>query len=164
VSRSAPSANGTPGQRIVRLRSLYDCADMCGRSRADDGRMQDRAACRCSLPGFDSARWDPAASPDAAAQAEALADELRVLAEVQGVSSDFDLDRDGCPWGWVVSRFANSVMEYAGRRDFDSVRRDQNPRLWLREPKPDRRLLDWIRYAETVEDGAFSYGAKVAAS
>lgn len=147
----------------MRLRSLYDCEDMCGRTRSDEGRAKDRAACRCSLPGFDAARWDPTASPEAAAQADQLADELRVLADVQGLDVDFDLDRDGCPWGWVVSHFAASVSRYSSPRDGDSVRRGQNTRLWLRDPNPDARLLDWVAHLEAVEDGAYAYGAKVAA-
>jgi hypothetical protein len=146
---------------------MYDCADICGRTRTDEGNMRTRAACRCSLPGFDSSRWDRTAHPDAAAQVEALADELRALASIQGVTLDFDLDRDGCPYGWMVSRFPSSVMDYVGRRYVDSARRDVNVRLLgriMRDPEEPTRLLDWVRYAETVEDGAYQHGREVAAS
>jgi hypothetical protein len=165
-SAGVPGPNGQ-SRTTWRLRLLYDCADICGRTRTNEGRMKDRAACRCSLPGFDPARWDPAVSLDAAAQVEALADELRALASIQGVGLDFDLDRDGCPYGWMVSRFAGSVMDYVGRRDSDSIKRDINVRLLgriMRDPEEPTRLLDWVRYAETIEDGAYQHGREVASS
>lgn len=85
---------------------------------------------------------------------------MQALADIQGVALDFDLDRDGCPWGWVVSRFATSVMDYVGRRDAESSRRDVNVRMLariMRDPEEPTRLLEWVRYAEAVEDGAFGH-------
>lgn len=151
----------------VRLGVLYDCEEMCGRTAKDAGRMKDRAACRCSLPGFDPQRWDPAASPDAAADAELRADTMQCQAQSRGIALDFDLDRDGCPWGWVVSRFPASVMVYTGTRGSDSPVRSQNLRLLgrvLRDPEPPNRLLEHVAHAETLEDAAYSHYHREAAS
>lgn len=144
--------------RTVRLRPLYDCADMCGRTRTDPGDMRARAACRCSLPGFDPTRWNPAAHPDAAAEAEAKAAEMVAIAAKQRVPLDFDLDQDGCPWGWVVSEFAGSVLAYTSRRDPDSVKRDRNIRLdarVMRDPEVPERLLELVQRLESYEDAAY---------
>lgn len=133
---------------------------MCGRTATDEGRAKDRAACRCSLPGFDPATWDPSASPGAAAEAEIKAQTVAMLADAQNVPLDFELARDGCPWGWVVSRFATSVMAYVGRRDPESVVRGQNTRLLarlLRDPEEPTRLLELVSYAEHFEDAAYAH-------
>ncbi len=158
-------ATGKDQVRRVYLRSLYSCEKMCGRTLTEPGRMKDRAACRCSLPGFDPATWDPSGNPDAAHEAEETALALQGHAEHQGVALDFDLDVDGCPWGWVVSRFAGSVMDYTGKRDSGSPVRSPNARLWrrtMRDAEEPTRLLEWVRYAERVEDGTFDYYHEVA--
>jgi hypothetical protein len=158
-------AQGEQQVRRVHLRSLYDCEQLCGRTSTDPGRMADRRACRCSLPGFDSSTWDPAACPEAAAEAEGLHESLIAHAANQGVALEHDLDTDGCPWGWVVSRFASSVAAYIEPRSSDSPVRSQNARLWrrtMRDETEPTRLLDWVRYAERIEDGTYSYFHEVA--
>ncbi len=160
-------ARGKDQVRRVYLRSLYDCEKLCGRTLTEPGRIKDRAACRCSLPGFDAATWDRRASLGAAEEAEQIAESLRVHIERHGLAVDFDLDTDGCPWGWVVSRFATSVMDYVGSRDADSRIRSQNPRLWrrtMRDEEEPTRLLGWVRYAERIEDATFDFYHEVVSS
>jgi hypothetical protein len=141
----------------VRLRVLYSCESLCERTATEPGNMRARAACRCSLPGFDPQRWDPAAHPGAAAEAKALAAEMVAHAANRNIPLDFDLDRDGCPRGWMLARFPNSVQVYAGTRGMDSPLRMLPNRLRFRDPPPSTRLLEWVDYAEALEDGAISY-------
>lgn len=120
---------------------------------------------RCSLPDFDPAKWDPRADRSAAAEADDLLGTLRGLASKQRLTLDHELDRDGCPWGWVVSRWATSVAAYMGRRDSDSEVRGINQRMLARLMRGDDTddLLGWVAYAEAVEDGAFRFYHEVRA-
>ncbi len=158
--------SGKEHVRRVYLRPLYDCKQLCKLTATDPGDMRVRRACRCSLPGFDSATWDPAAHPEAASEAEDLAATLRVHALAQGVALEFDIDADGCPWGWAVSRFALSVAVYIEPRSADSPVRSQNARLWrrvMRDEDEPTRLLDWVRVAERFEDSTYNYYHEVLA-
>ena len=152
--------------RTVRLRALYDCAEMCGRTATDPGDMRTRAACRCSLPGFDSSTWDPNADRLAAADAQSTLDDLIAVAHHQHVELDHDLDRDGCPWGWVVCRFATSVGAYLGTRGVDSPLRSSSPWLLakLAQPGPmPTRLLELVDRSTAHEDNAYAYYHQVLA-
>ena len=141
---------------------LYDCAKDCGRSPGKPGDRAARAAMRCSLPGWDPATWDRKRDLEAASEAEDRAEQLAYMAREQRVELDHDLDRDGCPWGWVVSRWALSVNSYAGQRSADGPR-SINPRmlaLLVRGDAP-QDLAGWVSYAEALEDGAHGFIAKV---
>lgn len=151
----------------MRLRALYDCRDICGRVPGKPDSEETtacRAACRCSLPDFDPARWDENADRLAAAEAGSKLGELIALAHHQRFELDHDLDRDGCPWGWAVSTFATSVANYMGQRSADSPAR--NPSAWmlarLAQPGPmPVRLLELVDRATAHEDNAFAYYHKV---
>lgn len=72
----------------------------------------------------------------------------------------FDLDTHGCPWGWRLSGFAQSVERYMGRRSVDSPVRAPNlllMRRMLRDEEPPERLAEMVALAEAYEDGAFAY-------
>jgi hypothetical protein len=102
---------------------------------------------RCSLPGFDPARWSSAANPGAAADAERLASTMLHQADGRGMAVDFELDRDGCPRGWMLSRFVGSVLPFTSPRGSESPVRGQNVRLLgrvMRDPEEPTRLLDWV--------------------
>jgi hypothetical protein len=139
------------GRKRVSLRVLYSCEEQCGRTRTSAGDPRARAASRCSLPDFDPERWDPSADLGAAADAEWRA------AEIHGV--DFELDRDGCPFGWALSPFAQSVAVYMGQRETDSRVRSPSLRLsrrMLRDEIEPEDLILAVEYAEAHEDGAFA--------
>lgn len=143
--------------RTVHLRTLFDCESLCQmHPEQPDGDPHARAACRCTLPGFDHARWDPDACPDAAREAEQLLSSLVHGAEQQGISLDHDLDRDGCPFGWAASHFSATVAACSSPRDASSPVRSQNALLWLREPRASQHLIKSVQYLEAVEDGAYS--------
>jgi hypothetical protein len=145
---------------VVHLRALYDCAAICQREGGDEGDPAVRAACRCSLPGFDSSRWDPAAHPRAAAEVEGKLLTLEAHAAKAGFALDHVLDRDGCPRGWADSHFGASVMRYAGTRSCESPMRSLNIRLQgrvMRDEEPPTRLLDLVDYGIAAEDNALAY-------
>ncbi len=156
---------GGQSVKVVRLTVRYDCWQVCQVSDENpDGDMASRAACRCSLPGFDSSKWDPSADPRAAADAERLASDVAGHAYQAGISLDFDLDRDGCPRGWADSHFGATVMRYAGARSLDSPVRTQNVRLLgrvLRDEEPPTRLLDMVAYGEAAEDSCLAWFREV---
>jgi hypothetical protein len=111
------------------------------------------------LPDFDPSTWDPAADKQAARDAEWRASEITGLAKARGVPLDFDLDRDGCPWGWAASRYAMSVSEYTGQRSTDSPIRSQNPKLWrraMRDEVEPTELFEAVSLLEACEDGCFA--------
>ena len=146
--------------RTVRLRTLYDCASMCGRTRTNAGDMDARAACRCSLLDFDPARWDPDVDPYAAAEAESKLQELQAIAHHQRVDLEHDLDVDGCPWGWVVSGYATSVARYMGSRTVESSARTPSAWMLARIAQPGEmptRLLEAVDMAQAHEDNAFAF-------
>jgi len=153
-------AEGGKHVRTVRLRTLYDCAEMCQRSPGTAGDADMRAACRCSLPDFDPARWDPKADRMAAAEAGSKLEELLALAHHQRANIDHDLDRDGCPWGWVVSPYATSVARYMGSRSLESGARSPSPWMLARVaqtgPMPVE-LLEAVDRATAHEDNALAY-------
>jgi hypothetical protein len=144
--------------KVIYLRTLYDCSALCQRHSGSEGNDAVRAAYRCSLPGFDPARWDPAAHPESATDAERMAESLQGQAVRSGIALDWDLDRDGCPRGWADSFFGGSVMRYAGARSRDSHLRTLNAlqlgRI-LRDEEPPTRLLELVRYGEAAEDNAY---------
>jgi hypothetical protein len=145
---------------VVYLRTLYDCEALCQKGPDDDGDMRARAACRCSLPGFDPARWDPDACPGAAADAERLVSELEGHAYHAGFPLDHVLDRDGCPRGWADSTFGASVMRYAGTRSHDSPQRSLNVMMLgrvMRDEETPTRLLELVRYGEAAEDNCMAH-------
>ena len=127
--------------------------------------MRARAAMRCSLPDFDPAQWNPRADRSAAAEADDLLGTLRGLAHKCRIELDHDLDRDGCPWGWAVSRWATSVAAYMGRRDVDSEVRATNTRMLARLMRGEQSqdLLDWVAWAEATEDAALRFYHEVRA-
>jgi hypothetical protein len=160
---SVSAKEGGQTIRRVRLQQLYDCESICRRTTTSEGDMSMRRACRCSLPGFDSSTWDRAANPGAAEEAEQLAGTVRMAALARRLHLDFDLDRDGCPYGWAVSHFGHTIEQYTGTRDADSPVRSMN--MWLlaraiRDDVPDR-LRHWVTHAEALEDGAFSHYRRV---
>lgn len=94
-----------------------------------------------------------------AEEAERRAAELSGTAARQGIDLNLDLDRDGCPWGWALSRFASSVECYVGRRDDKSPVRAQNLRLLrrvLRDDEEPTELLAAVELYEAYEDGAYA--------
>lgn len=143
-------------RRHLRVLPMYDCAKMCGRRRGEPGNLRARAAMRCSLPDFDPAAWDARAHRDAAATAAELLDHLRYVAEELEIDIEHDLDTDGCPWGWVVSRWATGVAAYLGTRSPDGGR-SLNPLMLARlvrgDAPPD--LVEWVRYLEALEGAAW---------
>lgn len=144
--------------RRVGLRALYSCEEQCGRTRTDPGDFKSRAASRCSLVDFDPEAWDPNAYPVVAAEAEEKFQEIQDLILAGRLSLDIDLDLDGCPWGWALSPFAESVAAYTGRRDEHSPARSQNLRLLrrvLRDEDEPTGLLEAVEVAESYEDGVF---------
>lgn len=153
--------------RTVRLRALYDCRGMCGREAGKPDSPETtaaRAAFRCSLPDFDAARWDPSADKLAAAEAGSALAELAAVAHHQRHELDHDLDRDGCPWGWVVSGFASSVSRYMGARSADSPTRTTSAWMLARIAQPGpmpTRILEAVDLAEAHENNAFAYYHKV---
>ena len=116
-----------------------------------------RRACRCSLPGFDASTWDPAANPDAAHEAEQLAADVAAVARSRGVPLDFELDRDGCPFGWAVSRFPGSVTAYTGATTGEGPR---SMNTWLLalaiRGEVSDRMRDAVTRLEALEDGAYA--------
>lgn len=158
------SAQGEKHVRTVRLRSLYDCREMCGRTAGSSGEPSCRAAARCSLPDFDRALWDPQADRLAAAEAQSKLDELIGSAARQNYDLDHDLDRDGCPWGWAISGFATSVTRYLGARSTDSPVRSTSPWLTARAAQPGpmpTRMLELLDLAAAHEDNAYAYFQRV---
>lgn len=149
-------------RKRLRVISLYDCAKDCGRKPGSRGDRAARSAMRCSLPGWDPATWDRAADRDAAAEAEERAERLHHIAREQGIELDHDLDRDGCPWGWVVSRWATSVAAYTGTRSAEGAR-SVNPRMLAALIRGDapHMLTEWVAAAESFEDAAHSFIARV---
>jgi hypothetical protein len=139
---------------------------MCDRTATCPGEDRLRRASRCSLPDFDQSRWDRAADKHAARDAEGRADMLIGEARAQGIALEYDLDRDGCAWGWALSIYAQSVSEYMGQRDTSDPRRSQNPRLWrrvMRDEDEPTELLDAVALLTAYEDGAFSQFADAVA-
>jgi hypothetical protein len=77
----------------VKLRSLYDCDQLCGRGGTCPGDRERRAAHRCALPDFDRRAWLDVEADD---MAIVLAQEVGDL--LAGRSDEpWDLDVDGCP-------------------------------------------------------------------
>lgn len=150
--------------RGPRLAPLYSCEQLCGRCDGKPGDPKVRAAMRCSLPDFDPASWDPTADPEAAAEAERFAGDLVGSAANQGNDLDLDLDRDGCPWGWALSRFASTVRQYVGRRSLDDPRRSLSLRMeWIlrrADERPDR-VIEAVEHLENHEDGALALFARM---
>jgi len=160
-------AEGGKHVRTVRLRALYDCREMCGREPGipdSEETTARRAACRCSLPDFDPARWDTAADKRAAGEAGSALAELEAVAHHQRYELDHDLDRDGCPWGWVVSTFATSVARYMGPRSADSPARGTSAWMLSRVAQPGpmpTRWLELVDRATAHEDNAYAYYHRV---
>lgn len=114
---------------------------------------------RCSLPDMDPATWDPEADKVAASDAEYAAATLVSFADRQQLDLDFELDRDGCPWGWATSRWSVSVSEYMGQRSTDSPVRSLNPKLWrrmMRDEAEPTELLDAVALLAAYQDGAYA--------
>lgn len=142
------------------MRPLYDCRRLCERApeQGHSGDPKVRAAMRCSLPDFDPLAWDPSAEPEAAAEAEQLASHLVGQAAETGVHIDFELDRDGCPMGYRLSRFGLSVEEHVGRRSIDDERRQPSLAMeWLLRRAPERpdRVLEAVAVVEAHEDACY---------
>lgn len=132
---------------------------MCGRTAESEGNRSQRAACRCSLIDFDPEAWDREADPAAAFEAEWRAQEIADLATHQGIELDFELDRDGCPWGWAQCRFVLHVASFTGQRSADSPLRTPSLRMtrrMLRDDEEPLELFDLVCLAEGWEDGCFA--------
>jgi len=143
----------------IRLGPIYSCEEMCGRTALSPGDLAKRAACRCSLVDFGPEAWDRDADPGAAFEAEWRAEEINALALSQRIKLDFDLDRDGCPWGWAQSRFALYVASFMGSRTSTSTTRTPSLRMtrrMIRDDEEPLELYEWARLAEAWEDGSYS--------
>lgn len=80
---------------------------------------------------------------------------MRDATAAQGVTLDFELDRDGCPEGWAQSGYARSVAEFMGSRsDTGWVPSLRLTRRMLRDKREPTRLLDAVAIAEAQHDGA----------
>jgi hypothetical protein len=93
-----------------------------------------------------------------------LAQDLVGMARVQGLDGllDFELERDGCPWGWAQSRYVQELSSFVGTRGVDSATRSPSLRLLRRMTMDEREpieLLDAVRETEAWEDGAWAYFA-----
>jgi hypothetical protein len=157
---------GASTVKVVRLTVRYDCSQVCGMTDENpSGDMASRRACRCSLPGFDSATWDPEADPRAAADAERLASDLAGHAYQAGISLEgFELDVDGCPRGWADAAFGVSVMRYAGARTYDEPRPAMTARMLGKTMHPDEnteRLQNMVDCGIAVEDRCYAWFRQV---
>lgn len=133
---------------------------MCGLTPANPcGDRRARAASRCSLPDWDPSTWDRKADRAAAGDAETKAGEIMDELAKAGVHLDFELDRDGCPMGWAVSRFARSVAGFQGTRTLDDPRRTPHysmTRAIQRDDANTDRIITAVERLEAAEDGAFA--------
>lgn len=133
---------------------------MCGRCPdAPQGDLVARAAARCTLTDFDPSRWDPNGDPDTAAEAEHAAGDLVGFASRQGIDLDYELERDGCAWGWVVCGYSNSVLRYVGQRSTKSPIRQYPPRMiWQmhRAAVEPKEIFEAVELVEAYEDGCFA--------
>lgn len=111
------------------------------------------------MPDFDPHDWDPSAHKEAAENAEWRGSILRGLWAAQRLHLDWDLDRDGCPWGWVQCNYAAEVASYVGRRDTRSPVRSLNVRLLgqvMRDAAEPTELLEAVQQLENWEDSAYA--------
>jgi hypothetical protein len=118
-----------------------------GSARLDD---DERAALHCTLPGFSRARWGGTRF-------------LRVHMgaprryDLEGKRDDWarpveDIKREGCPAGWIHSRFVASLLTFYRRRDQHGGR-VANPAL---DDCDDPLVHEAIAELEAHEDAAYA--------
>lgn len=87
-----------------------------------------------------------------------LAHDVGVSVASRDEASGHDLDTDGCPLAWVLSRFAQWLMPFVGERDWDH----QWSRSLLLEQasrEPGFEVLyEAVRLYQAHVDGAYALG------
>lgn len=98
---------------------------------------------------------------------EPLDDDAAMMADAIGTSiatrqqeTGHDIETDGCPWSWVLSRFAQSAMPYVGHRGWTAPRQNSLlfERAMLRGEEDPGLLFEAVQLYQAHEDGAYAQG------
>ena len=134
---------------------MYDCEQLCGRGPGSPGDPRRRAANRCALPDFDIALW----------QTEPLNNEAELMSQSVGANianrhqeKGHDLETEGCPWSWVLSEFAQSVVPFVGHRGWSTPWQNSMlfERVMLRAEEDPSLLFDAVQMYQAHADGAYA--------